>query len=130
MNSTPHVLVVASTPRIAEDTISRLTDAGFRVTLVSSFKAARKGLESHPDLLIAEVRLGEYNGMQLALRARNQGIRAIVLGENDLITRREAESLGADYLADACDPAMLNAAVRAAGVQPRRRVNRRSTHAA
>ena len=130
MNPTPHVLVVASTPRIAEDAISGLTDAGLRVTLVSSFKAARQGLESHPDLLIAEVRLGEYNGMQLALRARNQGIRAIVLGENDQITRREAESLGADYLADECDTATLNAAVRAAGIYPRRRVGRRSTHAA
>jgi len=124
MKSRPNVLLVAPNPRIAANTMAGLTDAGLSVTVVTSFKAGRASLESLPDLLIAEVRLGEYNGLHLALRARSQGIRAIVVGEEDPVTRREAESIGAEYLDDRCDPARLSAAVQAAGIQPRGRLRR------
>jgi DNA-binding response OmpR family regulator len=117
MNSTPNVLLVAPTPRIAALIGARLTEVGLRVTLVKSFKAARRRLESLPSLLIAEVRLGEFNGLHLALRAQARGIRAIVLGEDDSVMRREAETLGADYLVDDCDTNRLGAALQAAGIQ-------------
>ena len=129
MTRSPNVLLVAPTPRIAATVSIGLVEAGMRVTLVTSFQAARQALESSPDLLISELRLGEYNGLHLALRAHSRGIRAIVLGTNDRVTQHEAQTLGADYLLDDCDSAQLCAAVRAAGVLPRGRFARR-THAA
>ena len=91
MTASVHVLVVAPTPAIAETVTSRLVSLRANVTLVTSFNAARQGLcESTPDLLISEVRLGEFNGLHLALRARSKGIRAIVLGDNDQVTQRRS----------------------------------------
>jgi DNA-binding response OmpR family regulator len=128
MTPSPSVLLVAPTPRIAAAVTASLLHAGADVTVVTSFKAARKGLESYPTLLISEVRLGEYNGLHLALRARSQGIRAIMVGDDDQVTRREAEKLGADYVSD-CDATQMDASVRAAGIRPRSRYPRR-IHAA
>jgi len=131
MTAPLHVLVVAPTPKVAETVTSRLADLHLHVTLVTSFKAARQGLgEAPPDLLISEVRLGEFNGMHLALRARAQGVRAIVLGADDEFTRRDAASLGADYLAEDSDAGQFNAAVRAAAVTRKGRFGRHRIHAA
>jgi len=132
MTAPVHVLVVAPTPAVAETVTSRLVDLRVNVTLVTSFQAARQGLrESTPDLLISEVRLGEFNGLHLALRARSQGVRAIMVGENDQVTRREAASLGADYLSGDSDPALFSAAVQtAAAVAPKRRFGRQRIHPA
>jgi DNA-binding NtrC family response regulator len=124
MTPSPHVLLVAPTPRIASLVSASLVDAGLRVTLVTSFKAGRKALESRPDLLMSEVRLGEYNGLHLALRAQSRGIRAIVIGIVDHVTQRDAATFGAVYLEDDCEPARLHAAVQAAGVSPRGRFGR------
>src|SRR5688572_4679158 len=125
MTRSPRVLLVAPTPSVAAKVSAELVEAGLRVTLVTHFKAARQGLESSPDLLISEVRLGEYNGLHLALRAQGRGIRAIMLGALDRITQREAETLGADFLADDCDSEKLTDAVRAAGLETRTRFGRR-----
>src|SRR5688572_14328225 len=116
MTPSPNVLLVAPTRRIAATFSVGLVEAGLRVTLVTTFKAARQALESSPDLLISELRLGEYNGLHLALRAHSRGIRAIVLGAGDPVTQREAQTVGADYVPDDCDPAQLGAAVRATGI--------------
>ena len=131
MTAPVHVLVVAPTPAIAETVTSRLVDLRVNVTLVTSFNAARQGLrESPPDLVISEVRLGEFNGLHLALRARSQGVRAIVLGDNDQVTRREAAALGADYLSDDADTAEFNAAVQSVALAPKERFGRQRIHAA
>jgi DNA-binding NtrC family response regulator len=124
MTASPHVLLVAPTGRIASDVSAGLLAAGLRVTLVTSFNAARKALESCPDLLISEVRLGEYNGLHLALRAQIRGIRAIVIGVLDLITQQDAVKFGAVYLEDDCDTTRLHAAVQAAGLSPSGRFGR------
>jgi len=132
MTAPVHVLVVAPTPAIAQTVTSRLVDLRVNVTLVTSFDEARQGLrDSIPDLLISEVRLGEFNGLHLALRARSQGVRTIVLGDNDQVTRREAAALGADYLSGDSDAAQFNAAVQtAAAVAPKGRFRRQRIHAA
>src|SRR6478735_610956 len=129
MTHTPDVLLVAPDPHVAADTLAQLTDAGLRVTVVATFAAAREQLHSRPDLLISEVRLGEYNGLHLALRARSAGIPAIVLGQDDAVMAREAERLGAAYVAPAGEPRRLTTAIRAAGVRIPPRFGRR-THAA
>ncbi len=124
MTLSPHVLLVAPTGRVATTVSASLLDAGMRVTLVTSFKAARKALESSPDLLISEVRLGEYNGLHLALRAQVRGIRAIVIGVRDRVTQQDAATLGATYLEDDGDSTRLRDAVLAAGLSSGRRFGR------
>ena len=45
-----------------------LADAGYDVVTSSRFDAARNYLASHPlDALVTDIRLGEFNGLQLAL---------------------------------------------------------------
>jgi len=131
MKSTPDVLlVVAQDSRVAAHVLPYLTDAGMKVTVVDSFEAGRQQLDSRPDLLISEVRLGEYNGLHLALRASSAGIPAIVFGEDDVVLKREAKKVGAVYLQPDEDHRRLAAAIRAAGIRPAAHLGNHGTHAA
>src|SRR5687767_2732399 len=52
--------------------VGSLLSPFFRVTVVHDFSQARVLIKSQPvALLITELRLGEYNGLQLVLSARN-----------------------------------------------------------
>lgn len=125
MTHTPDVLLVTPNPAVAAETLAQLTDRGLRVTVVATFAAAREQLQSRPDVLISEVRLGEYNGLHLALRARSSGIPAIILGEDDETMAREAGKLGAAYVAPG-EPRRIAAAIRATGVRLPPRFGRRT----
>jgi hypothetical protein len=92
------VLLVAPSPSFAAAAIPWLAEAGFRVTVVGSFEAARPHLTDRLSLLISEVRLGNYNGLHLGIRAKARGIPAIVVGDHDPVLEREAEGLGIRYL--------------------------------
>jgi hypothetical protein len=79
--------------------------------LVTSFAAGKSRLEDGPSLLISEVRLGDYNGLHLALRARSSGIPSIVVGSVDSVLQREAERLAVAYLTHQLDRAQLMSAI-------------------
>jgi DNA-binding NtrC family response regulator len=104
MSSKPSVLVVAPTARIAATAFAWVTDAGCIPVIAASFAAAKQHIDEHPSLLISEVRLGEYNGLHLALRAQVRGVPAVLIGEPDSVLEREATQLGAVYLAGALEP--------------------------
>jgi CheY-like chemotaxis protein len=93
------VLVVAPTSSLAANLVEWLTEAGHEVILVTSFLAGKARLELAPSVLISEVRLGDYNGLHLALRAKAGSIPSLVLGNPDPVLEREAERLGVAYLA-------------------------------
>jgi len=61
--------------------VSTLTDAGFRVTATDNYLDAKAVLTTQPPplMLVAEVRLGAYNGLQLALRARTSTPRVMAI---------------------------------------------------
>src|SRR5919112_1010370 len=62
-------LVVDGTLANALATVSLLTSHHFHVTLADTFDRAKERLtESPPELLVTELRLREYNGLQLVLR--------------------------------------------------------------
>jgi DNA-binding response OmpR family regulator len=88
----PHLLLV----------ISALASAGFEVTVAETFKDAKSSLMvSPPNLLVADVKLYEYNGLHLVMRARAawKGLAAIVTSHvSDAILRGEAERMGATFL--------------------------------
>jgi DNA-binding NtrC family response regulator len=98
MNVPQTVLVVAEDIQLATTLVSWLSDSGCRLAVTASYRAGKDHLDTKPALLISQVRLGAYNGLQLALRARAQGIPAVVCGDANSCTKRDAEELGADYM--------------------------------
>src|SRR5262245_61476936 len=72
--------------------------AGYDVATARSFNEAKLLLGSNPDLVVSELKLGEYNGLHVAAHAQLLGIPAIVIGPRDITLERDAEQLGALYL--------------------------------
>jgi DNA-binding NtrC family response regulator len=110
----PTILIV-DRDRDSLDVLMRvMADAGYRVTGVQSFEDARRALRASPDVLVTEIRLGPFNGLQLIIRGRalNPRMPAIVVTAHpDIVVRREAEQLDAIYLTKPVDPAQLRDAV-------------------
>ena len=93
-------------PRIVDDDQATrsglrqlLQAAGFTCAEAESYHDAFIALHSAPpDLLITDIRLGGYNGLQLVL-GRPAGLPAIVItGHPDAVLESEAERSGAKYL--------------------------------
>ena len=76
--------------------------AGREVVSCTSFEEARQQLrEGRFDVLLTDVRLGAFNGIQLAVIGRDihPGMQIIVFsGFDDPVLRQEAEHLGASYV--------------------------------
>jgi two-component SAPR family response regulator len=92
------VLIVARDAALADRLLAWLAEAGHEATLVTTFSSARFHLEARPDLLISEIRLGEYNGLHLALRAHGLAVPSIVIGPHDPVLEKDAEALHTVYL--------------------------------
>jgi DNA-binding response OmpR family regulator len=87
-----------------------LEQADYRVFTADSFDAGSALVRRvQPDLLIVDVRLLEFNGVHLALRAREDspGTRTVVVGEPDVVLERDAAKIGAQYLSPSDLPAFL-----------------------
>jgi DNA-binding response OmpR family regulator len=93
-----HVVIVAQNPSLATALLSWLGSAGYELAIVTTFAAAKALIDTQPALIIAEVKLGEYNGLHLALKARSSNIPTIVIGPHDPVLERDAEELGASYV--------------------------------
>ena len=92
------VLLVIPTPQLIRALVPAIERAGYRVTLARTFEAAKSSLSGAPDVLITELKLGQYNGLQLALRGRQAGIPTIVISEQSF--EQDVEQLGAVWLSD------------------------------
>ena len=92
------VIVVTQDADLAGTLSGWLADAGLPFVVATTFAAAKQLLETQPGLVIASVKLGAYNGLHLALRAREKGIPAAIIGDADIPIAREAEQVGAAYL--------------------------------
>lgn len=104
-----HVLVVARSLRVVERLLAWLDDSGFETTLVATFGDAKAHLEQRPDLVVTEVKLGEYNGLHLALKADAAGIPAVVVGPDDPVLRNDAAAIRALYLSTLTRTALIDA---------------------
>ena len=99
----PHrVLIVDQDPDALSATASILTDAGYLVTPATNFaEATERLMMAPPDLLIADVRLGAYNGLHLVHRVRvdHPEVLAIITHDYfDPVLSDEARRAGAVYL--------------------------------
>ena len=96
-----NILIVEDDKSTLSGWIELLRAAGYGVTGVSTYEEGRQELATMPDLLITDVRLGVYNGLQLLMRGRMLNPRLhgiIVTGYADQIVRREALHLLAEHL--------------------------------
>lgn len=91
------ILVVSDTLALANNLLMWLTDAGYEPAVVTTFSAAKEQLRTAPDIVITELKLREYNGLHLALRANRDGIPTAVIG-NDARHAHDAEEIGARYV--------------------------------
>ena len=98
MDVHPHVLIVSPSPALAEDLIEWVVPAGYRPSVPTTFESANRQLRTNPQIVITQLRLREYNGLHLAIRAREAGIPALVVGEADAVLERDAEQLGATFV--------------------------------
>ncbi|MEN3336430.1 MAG: two-component system, response regulator YesN [Acidobacteriota bacterium] len=96
------ILIVDDDVALVEGLESTFRSAGETATACSSFELARQLLRSGEyDVLITDVRLGAFNGLQLALLARDLYPRITLIvfsGFDDPVLRAEAEHAGATYV--------------------------------
>ena len=106
------VLVVTPNHMVADAVIQSLPE--FETVVRADFAAARAELDQHPpDFLITELRLGQYNGLHLAIRAHAHGypVHTIIIGGPDKVLEADAKREHAKYLVSPIDGATLSAAV-------------------
>lgn len=118
------VLIVEDDKSTLAGWVELLGGAGYQVTGVSTYEQAREELAHLPDLLITDVRLGVYNGLQLIVRGRmlNPALEAIVItGYADQVVFREAVHLHAEHLEKPVDIDRLLLLVAKALEAPARR---------
>lgn len=90
-----------------------LQEAGYEVITAGTFPEARQILrDSPPDLLIADVRLGSFNGLQLVISGSNRIPAIIITGYDDAVLEAEARRSGAEYLVKPFDAEMLLTLIR------------------
>ena len=112
----PPATAVVVEPSVAETLflVSSLSDLGFQVAVSDNFRDARAQLMSAPDLLVTELRLGEYNGLHLVFRAKSvrSDVAAIIRTQiADPLLQLEAERMGATFVLKTTSPAEFRAAV-------------------
>jgi DNA-binding NtrC family response regulator len=87
-----------------------LRDDGHDVTACSNFTEGRRLLAADQfDALIADVRLGDYNGLHLIALAAPSMIRIAFSAFVDPVIRRDAEHAGALFLLKPADCASISA---------------------
>lgn len=105
------VLIAEDDPATLTGLAGYLRGAGFSVIPLPSFLEARRIMPfAKPDVVIADVRLGEYNGLQLAVQAQAlDPAPAIIVtsGFGDPVLQAEAERLGASFLLKPFAPSVL-----------------------
>jgi len=107
------VLIIDDDAPTREGLKQILAIAGYTPIAAASFPEGLHALEAaRPDLLIVDVRLGAYNGLQLVIAAEGR-IPAIVLtGYADPVLEDDARHEGAEYLVKPVDPPALLALMR------------------
>lgn len=76
-----------------------LEKAGYEVVLAASFHDGRRALATDAfDLIVADMRLGEFNGLQLLITSPRHTPAIIVTAFHDPLLAEEAKALGAAHL--------------------------------
>jgi DNA-binding NtrC family response regulator len=94
----PYRVLLANADLIERRALTALLcGAGYETTAAASFEEARHALDKRPDLLIANLRLGAFNGLHLFIRGRadNPDMAALItIGPEDASIQAEAMLFG------------------------------------
>jgi len=105
------ILILDDEPAVAALYAVALEGAGHEVVVCTGFEEARAYLKQEvPFGLLTDVRVGEYNGLQLAIVFRSLspgGALMVVSGHEDAVIRKEAAQIGAAFLLKPVDIADL-----------------------
>ena len=95
-------LIVDDDPQILSLLARWLVKSDYDVVTARTFADARAEVRHRaPNVVITEVRLGEFNGLQLAILAREAwpAVRLIIIsGCDDALLRRDAPDLDATFM--------------------------------
>jgi len=96
------IVLVNADPKTLRRTEQMLSDAGYVIAAASSFADGRDLLRSvRPDLLVADVRLESFNGLQLVAycSAHYPGMPTVITHtRHDPVLERDAGRLGASFI--------------------------------
>jgi CheY-like chemotaxis protein len=114
MTPTPSkVLVVDDDDATRVGLAELLNAAGYMTRAVASFEDGLRILRTDPpDLLITDVRLGAYNGLQLVLSSPHPVPAIVITGFNDPVLEGDARRQGADYVLKPVSPRVILDMVR------------------
>ena len=116
----PSVLIVDDDRAVLGLVKLWLTGAGYDVIACDRFETAKAHLSSDmPDVLVTDVRLGAFNGLQLVILAKDYGpqTNALVMSAfDDPTLRAEARQCGASYLTKPFSRDQMLSAVQAATI--------------
>lgn len=109
----PKILIVDDDQPTRTGLAMLLVEAGYDTVSASTVPTAIKLLsEEHPDLLLVDIRLDEYNGLHV-VATRPEPIPAIVLtGFADPSIEADARRLGAEFLLKPVKPSVLTALIQ------------------
>jgi len=97
------ILIVDDQEDVLRTLAALVAHGGYKVVTRTRFEAARQLIdETPPDVLITDVRLGAFNGLQLVLhmrQARPDSPVVVLSAWDDAVIRQEAERAGAHFLA-------------------------------
>lgn len=106
------ILIVEDHDASRSALVKLLTGAGHDVIEANNFRTGMRLLrDGQPDLLIADVRLGPFNGLQLVATNPNPIPSIIVTGFRDPVVEADARALGAEYVCKPIEPQELLALV-------------------
>ena len=98
-----HALIVDDDRAVLRLIEQWLIGAGYSVVACDRFETAKQYLaHTMPDILLTDVRLGAFNGLQLVILAKDRGPHTIALvmsAFDDSLLHKEAVKRGARYLA-------------------------------
>lgn len=107
----PEILVVSNDDASLATTLKVLNDAGYHACGASTFEEGKRLMAvNSPDFLIADERLGSFNGLHLILRGRYEDpdMGAIVTSSTkDACLEAEARRLNVECLVKPQDPTEL-----------------------
>lgn len=107
------ILIVDDDPATRTGMKALLERSGYEIRVAATFEDARRELHDYkPDLLISDIRLGEYNGLQLLVATPDPVPTIIVTAYQDPVLEAEARANGALFLLKPIIPEMLYDTVR------------------
>jgi DNA-binding NtrC family response regulator len=107
----PRILVVDDVPSVRRMLSELLSGVGYEVLTAATYEEGKHFADTgNPDLILLDIRLGDFNGLQLAVRERvnHPGRPVIVMtGHSDPVLEAEARRHGADFIEKPLQPGRL-----------------------